>query len=427
MTQRTRRRQRRRGGIGAKLLLALVVVLLLAGIAVIGVTSWVLGVAADAPPLSSCRPVDRGGNSTIYAADGSKLGVIDSPRGPLAGLDQAHPPQPAAGDGGDRGPALLPARRRRRGGDPARRGRRPRSRRSGRGRLDDHPAAGPQPLHLRPEAQPRTQDRRGEAGRRVLRPPHAPRNPRLLPQHRLLRDDRGVDRGRRRRRLQDLLLEAGLEARPAAGGAARRAAAGALRVQPDPQPGGGEGAAQPGAAADAQARLGEAGAGAGGDAQRPAARPLRLLLRAPPALLLRLRPGPADPDLRGQHGAARRARGEDDDRPAAAAGRAGSDALDPALLDRPRLGAGLDRPAQRPHPGDGLQHPLRAQPVQPRRPGPPAAGLDLQGLRADDRDQAGDRPLHDLLRLQTARPQPARAGATGKSTPPTRATRGWST
>ncbi len=78
MTQRTRRRQRRRGGIGAKLLLALVVVLLLAGVAAIGVTSWVLGVAADAPPLSSCRPVDRGGNSTIYAADGSRLGVIDS-------------------------------------------------------------------------------------------------------------------------------------------------------------------------------------------------------------------------------------------------------------------------------------------------------------------------------------------------------------
>jgi penicillin-binding protein 1A len=78
MTQRTRRRQRRRGGIGTKLLLGLGVVVVLATIAVIGVTSWVLGVAADAPPLSSCRPIDRGGNSTIYAADGSKLGVIDS-------------------------------------------------------------------------------------------------------------------------------------------------------------------------------------------------------------------------------------------------------------------------------------------------------------------------------------------------------------
>jgi penicillin-binding protein 1A len=78
MTQRTRRRSRRRGGIGAKLLLGLGVLVVLVTIGVIGVTSWVLGVAADAPPLSSCKPVDHGGNSTVYAADGSKLGVIDS-------------------------------------------------------------------------------------------------------------------------------------------------------------------------------------------------------------------------------------------------------------------------------------------------------------------------------------------------------------
>ena len=78
MTQRTRRRSRRRGGIGAKLLLGLGVLVVLVAIGVIGVTSWVLGVAADAPPLSSCKPVDHGGNSTVFAADGSKLGVIDS-------------------------------------------------------------------------------------------------------------------------------------------------------------------------------------------------------------------------------------------------------------------------------------------------------------------------------------------------------------
>ena len=78
MTQRTRRRQRRRGGIGTKLLLVFGVVVVLLGIAAIAVTSWVLGVAADAPSLSRCRPIDRGGNSTVYAADGSKLGVIDS-------------------------------------------------------------------------------------------------------------------------------------------------------------------------------------------------------------------------------------------------------------------------------------------------------------------------------------------------------------
>ena len=51
--------------------------------------------------------------------------------------------------------------------------------------------------------------------------------------------------------------------------------------------------------------------------------------------------------LRGQHGAPGRARGLHDDRPAAAGGRPGSDALGAPLLDRPLLGAGLDRPAQR--------------------------------------------------------------------------------
>jgi penicillin-binding protein 1A len=78
MTQRTRRRQRRRGGIGSKLLFVFGGVFALIAIVAIGVTSWVLDVAADAPSLSSCRPIDRGGNSTVYAADGSKLGVITS-------------------------------------------------------------------------------------------------------------------------------------------------------------------------------------------------------------------------------------------------------------------------------------------------------------------------------------------------------------
>ena len=80
--------------------------------------------------------------------------------------------------------------------------------------------------------------------RRVRRAPLAAGNPRLLPQHRLLRDDRRVDRGRGRGGVADLLLQAGLEARPAAGGAARRPPPGALRIQPDPQPGAGQSAAQ---------------------------------------------------------------------------------------------------------------------------------------------------------------------------------------
>jgi penicillin-binding protein 1A len=79
MTQRNRRRQRRQGGIGAKLLLVFGGVFAVLAIAAIAITSWVLGVAADAPSLGTCKRIDKGGNTVIYAADGSKLGLIPSP------------------------------------------------------------------------------------------------------------------------------------------------------------------------------------------------------------------------------------------------------------------------------------------------------------------------------------------------------------
>jgi len=79
MTQRTRRQRRRGIGIGGKVLVVGVAVFAVLAIAVIGVTSWVLDVAADAPSLASCKALDHGGNSVLYAGDGSKLGVIDSP------------------------------------------------------------------------------------------------------------------------------------------------------------------------------------------------------------------------------------------------------------------------------------------------------------------------------------------------------------
>jgi penicillin-binding protein 1A len=53
-------------------------VLVLIAIGTIGVASWVLDVAAKAPSLAACKPVDKGGNSTIFAADGSKLGIVES-------------------------------------------------------------------------------------------------------------------------------------------------------------------------------------------------------------------------------------------------------------------------------------------------------------------------------------------------------------
>jgi len=86
MTQRSRRRHRRRGGAPSKVLFVAAAVLALIAIAAIGVTTWVLNVAADAPSLSSCKPVERGGNSVVYAGDGSRLGLIasDEARTPIS-------------------------------------------------------------------------------------------------------------------------------------------------------------------------------------------------------------------------------------------------------------------------------------------------------------------------------------------------------
>jgi len=55
-------------------------VLTVLAIAIIAITSWVLDVAADAPSLATCKPIDKGGNTVLYAADGSKLGTVASPQ-----------------------------------------------------------------------------------------------------------------------------------------------------------------------------------------------------------------------------------------------------------------------------------------------------------------------------------------------------------
>jgi penicillin-binding protein 1A len=86
MTQRNRRRHRRRGGARSKLLFVIGGIVVVVAVGVIGVASWVLDVAAKAPPLSDCRPIDKGGNSILIAGDGSRLGYIasDEARTPVA-------------------------------------------------------------------------------------------------------------------------------------------------------------------------------------------------------------------------------------------------------------------------------------------------------------------------------------------------------
>ena len=128
----------------------------------------------------------------------------------------------------------------------------------------------------------------------------------------------------------------------------------------------------------------------------------RVLRQAPRELLLRLRPHRADQEVRRGARAPGRAEGLHDDRPQAPAGRAQGDRRPPAEPGRPVGGDREHRPDDRAHPGDGLVRRLRRVEVQPRRPGPPPARLDVQGHGADDRAAPGRRHQQDDLRLQAA-------------------------
>ncbi|HZA90140.1 MAG TPA: transglycosylase domain-containing protein, partial [Solirubrobacterales bacterium] len=78
MTQRARRRHRRSGRKGGKILLGLGVAGAIAAIGVLSVGLWALSVAAEAPPIEELKPVDRGTSTAVFAADGSRLGFIQS-------------------------------------------------------------------------------------------------------------------------------------------------------------------------------------------------------------------------------------------------------------------------------------------------------------------------------------------------------------
>src|SRR6185295_4000916 len=70
--------RRSRGSAPRKLLVGLGVVVAAMAILVTGVGIWVLSVRADTPPLDQLKPVKEGSNSVVFAADGSRLGYIQS-------------------------------------------------------------------------------------------------------------------------------------------------------------------------------------------------------------------------------------------------------------------------------------------------------------------------------------------------------------
>jgi penicillin-binding protein 1A len=77
MTYRERKR-RRKAHKPSKILLGVTVLGMCAVIAVLALVGYVLSVAASAPPLDTLKPVDQGTSSVVYAADGSRLGFIQS-------------------------------------------------------------------------------------------------------------------------------------------------------------------------------------------------------------------------------------------------------------------------------------------------------------------------------------------------------------
>src|SRR6266576_3331060 len=76
--QRKERKRRNQGGIGRKLMLAfavLVTVLLIGAASFVG---YIASIAATAPDINDLKPIDKGAISEIFAADGSRLGYVQS-------------------------------------------------------------------------------------------------------------------------------------------------------------------------------------------------------------------------------------------------------------------------------------------------------------------------------------------------------------
>ena len=76
--QRKTRRGNGRGRGGRQVALALGVAGVVAAIALMSVAGYVMAVASSAPDLSELKPQDKGESSLIFAADGSRLGYVQS-------------------------------------------------------------------------------------------------------------------------------------------------------------------------------------------------------------------------------------------------------------------------------------------------------------------------------------------------------------
>ena len=192
--------------------------------------------ARRAPPIDELKPIDKGENSVVFAADGSRLG-------------SSSPTRSASRSSSTRSRRACSRRRSRSRtstststtASTTRRSSAPRSRTSRPARSVQGGSTITQQLVRNlyiadPEDTIERKIREAKLAEEHRGGAHQGVDPRAVPEHRLLRHQRRPHRGRRRGRRRRLLQQARLRPQPVGGGAARRAAAGALRVQPVPQP-----------------------------------------------------------------------------------------------------------------------------------------------------------------------------------------------
>src|SRR4051812_40479020 len=81
MTYRQRQARKRRGRghpVRKKVMLGFTLVLAVILLGVASAVGWVISVAATAPNIDELKPIDKGATSEIFAADGSRLGFVQS-------------------------------------------------------------------------------------------------------------------------------------------------------------------------------------------------------------------------------------------------------------------------------------------------------------------------------------------------------------
>src|SRR4051812_39031813 len=76
--QRKARKARHQGKLGTKLVLGIGVLLAVVLIGALSAVGYIVSIAATAPDINDLKPIDKGASSEIFAADGSRLGYVQS-------------------------------------------------------------------------------------------------------------------------------------------------------------------------------------------------------------------------------------------------------------------------------------------------------------------------------------------------------------